>query len=241
MLIPATLTVNFIANYSGQHRVCWRIQGMPGPFICTNIVDCVGGGNVCSAVINIMVDPESCATVIYEGYIQATCNPEGSGTGQIPWVESFIPNPTCKGYSITTNYVCTIPPQLGVIVPSVDMGLNCNGTARPDLQLYCGSTVRLCATGIIPTLPPGYVMTEAGFCCYDCTNYDVIISPAAPGDFIDGSFFYYIDCNTRELRRQNVSGNVPVVIAGLCAVTGSVSLQLTATATGSIITVGPCP
>lgn len=241
MLTPATLTVTFTANYAGPHRICWRIQGSLGPYVCTNVVTCAGGGNACQAVVTIMVDPESCAPVTYEGYIQATCNPEGSPVDQVPWVATFTPNPVCKGFVITNTAPATIPNVLGPTVPGIDMGLNCNGTARPDLAIYNGSSVKLCAIGTVPNLPANYVMTEAPFCCYDCTQYDVTISPVCPTCILDGSFFYYIDCTTRELKRQDVTGSAPVSISGLCAVTGSVSLQLSAEATGTVTAVGPCP
>ena len=97
MLTPATITVNFTANYAGPHRICWR-QCAVGAFVCTNIVDCVGGGNVCSATVSIMVDPESCTPVCFEGYIQATCNPEGSPVDQVPWSATFTPTPSCNLY-----------------------------------------------------------------------------------------------------------------------------------------------
>jgi len=241
MLTPATITVNFTANYAGPHRICWR-QCSVGAYVCTNIVECVGGGNACSATISIMVDPESCTPACFEGYIQATCNPEGSSVDRVPWTVTFEPSPACKGYIITTDFLCIIPPQLGPVVAAVDMGLNCNGTARPDLQIYCGSSVRLCAITPIPNLPvTNYVMTESDFCCYDCTQYDVTISPIPPSGILDGSFFYYIDCNTRELIREDVSGSSPVSFLGLCAVTGSISLQLTVEATGLVTATGTCP
>jgi hypothetical protein len=189
-----------------------------------------------------MVDPESCDPVTYEGYIQATCNPEGSPVDQVPWVATFTPNPVCKMYSIrsTPNVLCTTPPQLLPLIPATTMGLNCNGTARPAVQLFCAKPVYLCAVGIIPNLPPEYVMTLFDGCCYDCTEYDVTISPACPGCVLNGSSIYYIDCNTKELIRQDFTGNTAVTISGICAVTGSVSLQTTEEANGVITPIGPC-
>lgn len=243
MLTPATLTVNFTANYTGQHRICWRIQGSSGPYVCTNIVDCLGGGNVCQAVISIMVNPESCDPVTYEGYIQATCNPEGSSVDQVPWTSTFVPNPGCKLYQLRydPSAPCLNPPQLGPVIPAVDMQLNCNGTARPDVVLYCESTILLCSASIIPNLPAGYEMTLFDGCCYDCTQYTVTITPACPGCLLDGSAMYYIDCNTRELKRVNFTGNTPVNVPAFCAVTGSVSLQLPIEATGVVNNIGVCP
>lgn len=240
MLTPGTITVTFTANYAGPHRICWRQCGS-GPYVCTNIVDCAGGGNVCSAVISVMVDPETCNPVCFEGYIQATCNPEESSIGQVPWTTTFTPNPVCKGFIITNTSLATIPNTLGPTVPAIDMGLNCNGTARPDLAIYNGLSVRVCATTTIPNLPAQYVMVKSDFCCYDCTNYSITISPACtPGCSLDESFMYYIDCDTRELKKVDFTGNT-VTTLNICAVTGSVSLQLTSEAIGTVNTVGPCP
>jgi hypothetical protein len=189
-----------------------------------------------------MVDPESCDPVCFEGYIQATCNPEGSAIDQVPWTATFTPNPACKMFSLTCTLTCDNPPQLCALIPAVAMGLNCNGTVRPDVQLFCGRPIYLCATGVIPNLPVDYVMAPFDGCCYDCTEYDITITPACPiGCVLDGSSLYYIDCTTRELVRQDFTGNSPVVISGLCAVTGSVSLQLTPEALGTVTAIGPCP
>ena len=242
MLTPGTITVNFTAEYAGPHRICWRQCGV-GQYVCTNIINCVGGGNVCSAVISVMVNPESCDPVCFEGYIQATCNPEGSSTGQVPWTTTFTPNPGCKLYQLRydPSEPCLNPPQLGPVIPTVDMQLNCNGTARPDVVLYCESAILLCSASIIPNLPAGYEMTLFDGCCYDCTQYTVTITQACPECLLDGSSMYYIDCNTRELKRIDFTGNVPVVVPPFCAVTGSVSLQLSVEATGVVNTIGACP
>jgi len=236
MLTPATITVTFTANYKGLHRICWR-QCSVGLYVCTNLVDCVGGGNVCSATVSIMVDPESCDPVCFEGYIQATCNPEGSSVDQIPWSGTYTPNAACKTFAIT----CTSPSIPCPPIASAELGLNCNGTVRPDIAFVNPLTsVFVCNPGIIPNLPLGYTVTEdLSKCCYDCTEYTVAINPI-PAGILDGSSMYYIDCVTRELIRTDFTGNISVNVPAFCAVTGSISLQLTPEATGNIVTVGPC-
>ena len=102
--IPATITVNFISNYAGGHRVCWRI-GNSGPYDCTTIVICAGGGSPCSANVPITVDNDTCASVDFEGYVQAICEVEGSLNGRVPFSASFIPDPTCDKYDITCSAV----------------------------------------------------------------------------------------------------------------------------------------
>jgi len=237
MLTPATITVNFTANYAGPHRICWRQCGV-GPYVCTNIVECAGGGNACSITISVMVDPESCDPICFEGYIQATCNPESSSEGQVPWTTTFTPNPVCKMYTLACTSICTTPPQLCSTIPAVTMGLNCNGTARPEVQIFCGSNIKLCASSVIPNLPSGYVMTLFDGCCYDCTQYTVNVTTQAPGG-LSGSMIYYIECGTRELKKIDLLGDGPFTTS-ICAVTGSVSLQLTVEANGTVTATGPC-
>ena len=238
MLTPATITVNFTANYAGPHRICWR-QCNVGLFVCTNIVDCVGGGNVCSATISIMVDPESCDPVCFEGYIQATCNPEGSSVDQVPWSATFTPSPTCKMYSIT----CTNPTfnQPCGVIPAITMGLNCNGTARPSVgPIANNSTFFVCSVGLIPNLPSGYTMTLWDGCCSDCEQYTIDIFPTCPTCILDGSSIYYIDCTTKELIRIDLTGDQPYQLTA-CMVLGSLNIYLTTEANGSVTAGIPCP
>lgn len=238
MLIPGTITVTFTANYTGPHRICWRQCGV-GSYVCTNIVDCVGGGNVCSATISVMVDPETCNPVCFEGYIQATCNPEGSGVGQVPWTATFTPNPTCKLYALT----CANPISPCAPILAADMGLNCSGTARPTVgPIYANSSVYLCSTGVIPGLPAEYTMTEVpGACCYNCGQYEITLEPLCEnGCLLDGSSIYYVDCNTRELVRLDFTGSTGSTFQ-ICAVIGSVSLQIVGGWTASSTLLGNCP
>jgi len=236
MLTPATITVTFTANYTGLHRICWRVCGV-GSYVCTNLVDCVGGGNVCSATVSIMVDPESCDPVCFEGYIQAACNPEGSSTDQVLWNATFIPSPACKAFSIT----CTDTLGACGVISAIEMGLNCDGTVRPAVgPIDPMGSIYVCNTGIIPILPAGYEMIEVDMCCYDCTEYSAVVDPANPGDSLDGSSLYYIDCATRQLVRQDFTGTSGVIVPPFCAVTGSPYLQLTTEAVGNVNTIGSC-
>lgn len=103
-LVSATLTVNFISNYAGQHRVCWRINNT-GAYDCTTVVTCTGGGNACSATITILVDNESCDPVEFDGYVQALCEDSGSLSGRDYFSSIFVPNPTCASYNLRCNSV----------------------------------------------------------------------------------------------------------------------------------------
>jgi len=235
MLTPATITVNFTANYAGPHRICWR-QCAVGAFVCTNIVDCVGGGNVCSATVSIMVDPESCTPVCFEGYIQATCNPEGSAVDRVPWTATFTPTPSCTQYNISCASDIGCPP-----IPAVTMGLNCNGTARPDVLPLPpqGAGLNICAQSVIPNLPAGYVMTKNGELCCSCSAYTVSLTPVCPTCSLDGTVVYHTDCNTKELIATPYSGNQSFLV-DLCAITGTVQIVLGPEATGSAVLNGPC-
>jgi len=116
-LVPATITVNFNAQYVGPHRVCFRIVGAP-TYTCTVPGGpgpgfhpvCSGGGLPCSYDITIMVDNETCDQVDYEGYVQAACEDLASLTGRDPFAVSFIPDPACNRYEVT----CINSPVLDV-------------------------------------------------------------------------------------------------------------------------------
>jgi len=87
-LVAATLDVDFISNYVGGHRVCYRV--FPAvPYDCTNIVICTGGGGVCLISIPIIVD--NTISVIYEGYVQAVCQDITSLIDRIPFSVEFVP------------------------------------------------------------------------------------------------------------------------------------------------------
>jgi hypothetical protein len=224
-MTPATITVNFLANFAGPHRVCWRIQGSGNPLVCTNIVECVGGGNTCSAVISVLVDPESCTPVIFEGYIQATCNAEGSSVGQVPFEVTYTPDPSCKFYLLTNPFGTGYP------ISSAEMGVNCDGTARPAVNLVIGGTIQVCgiagmAQSVIDNLDP---TVDARRCCTECSS--VSVNAIADAD----TNLYYIECGTKHFIAATApaSSSPPLII---CAVTGS----LTADAPIGITPLGPC-
>ena len=167
MLTSATITVDFLGNYAGPHRVCWRVQGSGNPYVCTNLVTCVGGGNPCQALINVMIDPESCEDVIFEGYIQATCQVEGSTIDRVPFTVTYTPTPSCNMYTLTndtgTSYAFT----------SSELGVNCDGSARPPLSLADGASIALCGIATMPQIiiDDFNVVPLLDPCCSTCKNY----------------------------------------------------------------------
>ena len=99
--IPATISLNWISNFAGPHRVCYRIVGQP-TYTCTvptpgipTHPNCPGGGGACGYIINIMVDQETCDTINYEGYVQPTCEDEASLANRTPFNVAFVPSPAC--------------------------------------------------------------------------------------------------------------------------------------------------
>jgi len=223
MLTPATITVNFIGNYAGLHRICWRIQGSGNPYACTNIVDCVGGGNPCSAVISIMVDPESCDPVIYEGYIQATCNDITSDIGKVPFTVTYTPTPTCVGWTITCDNVEGCP----AILPT-EIGLNCDGTLRPQIEAMAqGESISICNRFEIPTLPADYSMVlDPTVECCTCASYTISFSASEPFPITFGANLYYTNCNKQLVKQVLTDSSLDYEI---CAVPGSITVQLTGT------------
>jgi hypothetical protein len=131
-LITAYINVNFTSNFSGTHRVCWRI-GSSGPYNCTTVVACGGNGTPCSASITVTVDNETCDEVLFEGYVQATCRDPLSEEGRIPFSATFTPNPTCKSYAVA----CT------------------TSTVRSVTVTYAGN-------GYDPSTPPAITFTGGG-------------------------------------------------------------------------------
>ncbi len=99
-----SITVNWTSNYAGQHRVCWRI-GSSGPYDCSTLVNCTGGGSPCSVVIPVTVDNETCSTLTFEGYVQSGCEDVTSTNGRIPFSTTFVPSPTCLPITVTCSNV----------------------------------------------------------------------------------------------------------------------------------------
>lgn len=103
--ITATITVDFDANYAGDHRACFRIQGSGDPYDCTTIVNCVGGGATCQAIMTADVNDTSCDGIVtFEGYIQSACESEESINGRLPFLTTFTPDVDCHRTEITCDY-----------------------------------------------------------------------------------------------------------------------------------------
>lgn len=150
--VPATLDVSFVSNFVGQHRVCWRI---PPALVydCTTVVTCLGNGATCSVQIPIVVENESCDTVTYEGYVQASCEDINSISGRIPFSITFTPVPVCESYSVT----CENVPLLQVDITNPGSGYD---PLNPPLVTPfggggAGAAVTVTIGNSIVTLNPG--------------------------------------------------------------------------------------
>ena len=105
-IVSATITVDFTANYAGDHRVCWRILGSVGPYDCSTVVNCTGGATTCQAIFNADVNTTSCdGTVTFEGYVQAACEDIASLNGRLAFTVDFIPTVICKRNVVTCETV----------------------------------------------------------------------------------------------------------------------------------------
>lgn len=98
--VAAKIHVCFTSDYTGLHRVCYRISGTSGGYTCID-VNCAGGGAQCCVDVPIVVDNETCNTLVFEGYAQAECQDISSTDGRIPFVTTFVPSPSCKRYLAT--------------------------------------------------------------------------------------------------------------------------------------------
>lgn len=112
-LISATITVDFIANYSGDHRVCWKVQGTD-TYDCSTIINCAGGGNTCQAVFTAQLNGTSCdGDIVVEGYVQAACQDELSLEGRVPFqTNPFTPTVVCERFEVICDHVGIINLQI---------------------------------------------------------------------------------------------------------------------------------
>jgi hypothetical protein len=107
------LTVDFISEFAGNHRICWRIGA--GLYDCATIVPCTGNGTACAALIVLNLEDNSCDEVEFNGYVQAQCHDISSLEGRIPFDITFTPSPACDywKFSCTGSVVALESKNLG--------------------------------------------------------------------------------------------------------------------------------
>ena len=142
-LRSTTITVSWEPTTNGPHRVCWRIVGEPS-FNCTtdgSHPNC--GLSDCEYDIPITVDDETCETISYEGYVQATCEEEGSLAGRISFSVDFVPNPACNRYEV----ICDDSPVGSLTI--TDPGAGYDPDTPPGVTFRGGGGTGAAATAVV--------------------------------------------------------------------------------------------
>ena len=154
---PANITVDFISNYTGPHRVCYRI-GNVGPYTCFT-VNCLGGGAACSYVIPISVDNETCPAVSFEGYVQPSCIDILSTSERVAFTYTFNPTPACLKYTVD----CLNAPVASFVVTNPGSGYI---PAAPPLIVVSGSATAVAVVGtgfILTQIIPSFIGGGSGY------------------------------------------------------------------------------
>jgi len=87
MLVAAQITVDFIANIAGSHRIAYRlVGGVSYTFVYTNVLAI---GPWTSEPIDVVVDDASYFDTQWEGYVQANCMDIYSLAGRSSWTVTY--------------------------------------------------------------------------------------------------------------------------------------------------------
>jgi hypothetical protein len=208
---PATITVNFTPNYTGNHRVCYRIQGSGDPYTCTIVT-----APATSYAIPITVDNETCDEITYEGYVQPLCQEEESEEGRIPFVVTFTPEPSCNLYTIAYT-------RVGENTP-VTM-YDCSGESDITINVEftgTGFSINMCS----PEPPPSsetysVTLVEDRYCICECIEVEFEVEDEAPSE----RTVWYTNCDGQALSEvlaigtytRNVVANSYVYGSGITA------------------------
>lgn len=114
--IAGALTITWINQYVGNHRICYRqVTAPPSAFVCINNIPCPNpAGSTNTYTIPVVVDNESCDTLQWEVYVQASCEDESSANGRV-YVSpnpTFTPFPTC----LPQTFTCAQVPLIGFTI-----------------------------------------------------------------------------------------------------------------------------
>lgn len=203
-LVPATITVFFTSNYTGDHRVCWRSTGTT-IYDCSTIVTCLGGGAACSANITVTVDDSTCP-VDFEGYVQAVCEDIGSLAGRVAFFVNYTPTDACEPVS----YTCVQPECATTTIAVTDCG-GANPVGLPKSNL--GMVTNFCVpTGTVLPIVAGRIPGTSTISC--CTCVEVTFSN--PTEASHG--YAYQDCTTRAQVVASLAGYSSITV---CAIAGT--------------------
>jgi hypothetical protein len=87
------LTINFTSTYvPGTYRLCWRVSTLPDPYVCVPVL-CTPSIGACSVVIPTGLTPVGCDIIKFDGYLQPTCQPEGSESNRALFDVEYNPCP----------------------------------------------------------------------------------------------------------------------------------------------------
>lgn len=176
----ATITVNYTANYAGDHRICYRQVGDTLYCCLTHTVAAAGPQTF---VIDFAVpadycdtDPEevpvpvvSDCTANYEGYIQPTCEDIASLNNRTAFTADFTTVPTCMRYDIGCDesgieeIVVVLAGTLYQSIPAVT--ISGAGGATTTVHMYVptgGATIVAGGAGSAAGYTAGDVLTVAG-------------------------------------------------------------------------------
>lgn len=215
-LVPATITVNFTSNYTGDHRVCYRLGGV-GPYDCTTIVTCLGGGTPCSTTINVTVDDESCDDYVYDGYVQAVCEEEASLIGRVAWTATYTPTNACFSVAFTcvaSDGSPSCPPF------TLDADPDCGGGTVDVPTIPNGDTFSFCfPAGTTFTAPTDYTRVNGDTDCCTCNT----ITFSAPTDPATTGIYFYQDCTTKQFVSGTLTTGEPNLV--VCAIISSEGVE----------------
>ena len=217
-LVPATITVFFTSNYTGDHRVCWRAAGTT-IYDCSTIVTCLGGGAACSVDITVTVNDSTCPAS-FEGYVQAVCEDIGSLTGRVAFLVTYTPVDACESVS----YTCNQPECNATTVAVTDCGgANPLGLAKANLGMVANFCV---PTGTVMPVVAGHTLGTSTTDCCTCVEVTFTNPNGDPHGYA------YQDCTTR----AQVLASLPVYSSvTVCAIAGT---ETTAYDSGITIAIG---
>lgn len=240
--MPGTLQVDFTANYTGDHRVCWRI-GPSGPYDCTTIVTCAGLGATCSALISVDLTPYNvqCDDITFEGYVQPVCYPESATSGRTAFSVVYSPIWPCGA----VNFLCADPSACSPF----DLGTGCHGSLGLLQTKVANEQFSICYDGGITgpdftaaveadAIAAGYTLAaDAVTCCYECIELTITFDDTYVGS--GGRLQYEVCDGTPPLMASlTYTPGVPSPPVTVCARPNSWSSDLPGAFTYT--TGGPC-
>lgn len=183
----ATLSITFTPQITSNHRVCWK-ETTDVSYDCTTIVAGIAGVPV-TANISVTVFNETCDPVTFEGYVQPTCEAEGSLLNRTAFPNViFTPDNPCLFWEA----ICA-PGVDRVDVIDPGSGYTPGGTINPTIT---GDGAGATAT------------------CYitDGTIVAVPLTITNPGSGYNDGFYTFVSLTN--LSSSGINGKVEVNIVG---------------------------